>query len=281
MKKVGVIILNYKVASYCVRCIESVKRSTYEQLKIYLVDNDSGREELEELEKIQGVEFIESGSNLGYSGGNNLGIQQALSEGCELVFIINPDAIVEKKAIENLVVGLDRLEAGIAAPKIYFEGSEKIWYAGGIFDKQNVLGSHRGVNEVDAGNYEQEGETDYATGAAMLVKKDVFEKVGVFDERFFLYYEDADLCFRAKQAGFKVVYVPKAIAYHANAKSTGLGSPVQDYYITRNRMLLAKKYLPLRTQLALFREALKNIGQPMRRKALFDFWSGKFGKGDI
>lgn len=281
MKKVAIIILNYRVKDLSLQCIKSVLKSDYQNLQVIAVDNDSQDGFEDEVRKIPNVNFLQTGANLGFTGGNNLGIKQALNGGADYVFILNPDTTVEKETISKLVLGLESNNAGIVGPKIYFESSKNIWYAGGNFDKNNVLGSHIGVNEKDAGQYDIQQETDYVTGAAMLVKKEVFEKIGLFDDRYFLYYEDSDFCVRAKRAGFKIMYIPTAIVYHANAKSTGLGSPIQDYYITRNRMLFASKFLPLRTRFALFREGLRNFNSDIRKKAFYDFWTGNLGKGSI
>ena len=279
MEKVVVVILNYKVKDLTIKCVESVKESTYQDFTIIVVDNNSGEEIGDSLEKE--IIFIQNHQNLGYTGGNNIGIKKALEIGADFVFVLNPDTLVDKKCLEILVQGMKKYQAAISGPKIYFAGSKKIWYAGGIFDRLNVIGSHRGVDEQDQGQYDQDQETDYITGAAMMVKREVFERIGLFDEDYFLYYEDSELCFRAKRAGFKIMYLPKAVVYHANAKSTGLGSALQDYFITRNRMLLASKFLSFRTRFALFREALKNLGNSARRLALFDFLIGNFGKGSF
>lgn len=279
MKKVSVIILNFKVCEQAIKCAESVRASDYENLEVIIVDNNSQDGIDEAAKKLPWVVFIQSGDNLGYTGGNNLGIKQALKDGADYVFILNPDMVIDKKAISFLVKAVERDELGIVGPKVLFADKKTIWFAGGTFDKANVLGSHRGVDEEDQGQYNQEEETDYVTGGAIFVQSQVFEKIGFFDDEYFLYYEDSDFCFRAKKAGFKVVYVPSAVVYHANAQSSGLGSLLQDYYITRNRMLFASKFLPLRTRFALFREAVKNITFPMRRLALFDFLRNNLGKG--
>lgn len=278
MKKVITVILNYKVKALTLKCVESISKSSYKNLEVVVVDNNSndglGKE-------ITGVYFIQNTENLGFTGGNNVGIKQALKKGADYVFILNPDTVVNKDTVENLVLGLEQTDAGIVGPKIYFDNSETIWYAGGKFDLLNVIGSHRGVDEKDRGQYKKTEETDYVSGAAMMVKRQVFDKVGLFDENFFLYYEDSDLCFRAKIAGFKIMYIPTAIVYHRNAQSTGLGSPLQDYYITRNRMLFASKFLSLRTRFALLRESMSHLDIPARRRALFDFLTGRLGKGGI
>ncbi|MDO8619195.1 MAG: glycosyltransferase family 2 protein [Candidatus Daviesbacteria bacterium] len=280
MPKVVVVILNYKVKELTLRAVESVKKSSYENLQIIVIDNDSGDGLVEEIAKIKEVIFIQNSENLGYSGGNNIGIKRALDDKADYVLILNPDAEVKADAISKLVEAA-KLGADILGPKIYFSDKKTIWYAGGIFDFNNVIGKHRGVDELDQGQYNTAAETDFVTGAAIMISKKVLEKIGLFDERYFLYYEDSDYCVRAKKAHFKVMYIPDSIAYHLNAQSTKLGSPIQDYYITRNRLLFAAKFLSLRTRFALLREAARNISSGVRRKALFDFLLGKFGKADI
>jgi GT2 family glycosyltransferase len=281
MKKVGVVVLNYKVAQETIDCVKSVLKNDYGNLKIYVVDNNSGDGIEESIKDFKQVEFIQTGDNLGFAGGNNIGIKKALKDGCDLAFIVNPDTTLEKDTISILLSGMEDQEAGIVGPKILFETEKNIWFAGGKLDKNNVMGSHIGVDEKDIGQYDEIKEVDFITGAGMMISREVIEKVGVFDERYFLYLEDVDLCFRAKEKGFKIRYIPTAKMYHQNAKSTGLGSPLQDYFITRNRMLFAKKFLPLRTQLALLREAMRNFKKPVRRQAFLDFLSGNFGKGSF
>lgn len=278
MDKVAVIILNFKVKELTLKCIESIKRSTYKNLEIIVIDNHSS-DGLAEKIKAQDVSFIANRENFGFTGGNNIGIKLALQKGADFIFILNPDTEIDKRCIENLVKGAKIFKYDIAGPKIYFSKSKKIWYAGGIFDKANVIGKHRGVNEVDHGQYSEPASTDFVSGAAFFAGSKVFVSIGLFDERFFLYYEDSEFCFRAKKKRSKIMYMPEAIVYHANAASAGLGSALQDYYQTRNRMLFASIYLSIRTRFALFREALRNLGNPARRLALFDFLIGNFGKG--
>lgn len=281
MKKVAVVILNYRVKDLTVECIRSVQKSSYENILIYVVDNGSGDGLEKDIEKMDGVKFIQTGANLGFTGGNNAGIKEALKEGASFIFILNPDTEVDHSCISEGLKIMEDAQVGVVGPKILFPDKKTIWYTGGIMDKLNVIGSHRGVDEKDCSQYDVEEETDYVSGAAMLVRAEVFAKIGLFDERYFLYYEDSDFCHRAKQSGFKIMYAPKAKVFHQNAKSTGLGSPLQDYYISRNRFLFASKFLPLRTQLALLREALKNISFKTKRRAFFDFLVGNLGKGSI
>lgn len=279
---VGVVILNYKVADLAIKAIKSVQKSSYKHIQIYAVDNNSGDSFEEQAKKFDDVTFIQTGDNLGFTGGNNIGIKKALSEECDWVFILNPDAEVTKDAIEILVERAKEHDAHIVNPKIYFSGTKKIWFAGKKFDQLNVLGSHRGVDEEDTGKYDKEEEMEDGNGAALLIHKSVFEKVGFLDDNYFLYYEESDFCYRARRAGFKIMYIPSAVVYHENAKSTGLGSPLQDYFITRNRMLFASKFLPFRTRFALIREAFRtSFKYPTRRLALMDYLMGRFGKGSF
>jgi GT2 family glycosyltransferase len=279
MKKVTVIILNYKVANLTIKCLESVQKSTYKNLDILIIDNNSQDGLEEKLQAVKGITFIQTGENLGFAGGCNVGIKKALKLGTDYVLLLNPDTTIDKDAIKILVEKSEQYNSGIANPKIYFAGGDTLWYAGKILDLANVLGNHRGVNEKDQGQYDKDEQMFDATGAAMLIKKEVVDKIGLFDERYFLYYEESDFAYRAINAGFKIMYIPEAVVYHKNAQSTGLGTPLQDYFITRNRMLFASKFLPFRTRLALLREAIKNSTIPARRLALIDFLTGKFGKG--
>lgn len=281
MKKVGVVVLNYKLKKEVDRALKSVFDSLEVELEVVLVDNDSNDGVSDLTNKYPMLHFIQSGSNRGFSGGNNMGIKKALDMDCEYILLLNPDAWVDKYAIRNMVQYCKESGSVIIGPKIYFPDGKTILYAGGILDTKNVLGSHKGVDEIDDGRFDDVSETDYVTGGVMFVDSKIFKKIGLLDERYFLYYEDADFCYRAKQAGFKVLYYPKAIAYHESGKATGVGSPLQDYYITRNRMLFSKKFLPIRTTIALLREGIRNWSNRSRRKAMVDFLIGKYGKQEI
>lgn len=281
MKKVAVVVLNYKVADEVIECIKSVLDSTYKDIKIIVVDNNSGDGLKTAIKKFPQVKFIQNKENLGYTGGNNIGIKKALELEADYVLILNPDTTIDAKAIEHLVKVAEKENAGIFGPKILFGDGKTIWYGGGIIDQDNILGIHRRMDEKDQGQYETMEETEFASGAAMFVKAQVFNKIGFFDDRYFLYLEDMEFCFRAKKEGIGIMYIPKAVIYHKNAKSTGLGSPLQDYYITRNRLIFAFKYLSWQKRLALLKHILLTMNFPTRRQALLDFLIGNLGKGSF
>ena len=149
-------------------------------------------------------------------------------------------------------------------------------------DWKNVIASHRGVDEVDRGQFESLEKTDFASGCCIMAKKEVFEKTGFFDEKYFLYYEDNDLCQRAKKLGFEIYFQPKGMLWHINAGSTGgSGSEMQDYYITRNRLMFGFKYAPLRAKFAIFRESAGLLlkGRRWQKKGVTDYYLGNLGKG--
>lgn len=298
MPKIALVILNYKLKDAVVECLTSLDAVVHDtfDLEIVVVDNNSQDGLRDAIDsRFPEVCYIQNNDNLGFSGGNNVGIRYALDKGFDYITILNPDVLVDPKFLEELLAGFINSNVGITAPKVYFakgyefhkdrykeeEIGRVIWFAGGIMDWANVIGHHRGVDEVDTGQYDLVSEIEYASGNCMMVKREAFEKIGLFDERYFLYYEDADFCMRVKKAGYKIVYMPKAAIWHKNAlASGGSGNPLQDYFISRNRLLFGFSYASLRTKIALFRESLRNLfSYPTRRLASSDFYLRKFGKG--
>ena len=294
IRKIAIIILNYNGCQNTIDCINSIKNSTLtEEYKIVVVDNASTDDSKEKLSKLKKVIYIRNKENLGYSGGNDIGIIWALKNGYDQVLIINNDTRVEKNAIQILSDELTKMP--IVTTKIYFEKGFEfhknkynndhlgkiIWYAGGKIDWDNIIGEHIGVDEVDRGQYDNPAEIDFATGACLMVDRKVFDKIGLFDKKYFLYLEDMDFSKRAKDAGFKIGFIPKAIVWHKNAASTGgSGSGLQDYYITRNRLLFAIKFAKIRTKFAVLRQVISQVNVHTKRKALIDFLMYNFGKSD-
>lgn len=302
MPKVFVTLVDYNSEKNTLSCLDSLDQLEIKdfELQIVVVDNAS-KNNFKADKKYQNfkLKIIRSEENLGFAGGQNMGIKYGLENGADYILVLNNDVILDKDLIVELLKAFqEKKDCGIVSPKIYFakghefhknrysesELGKVIWYAGGKMDWKNVLASHRGVDEVDKGQYEKLEQTDFASGCCMMIKKEVLEKVGLFDEKYFLYYEDNDLSQRAKKAGFKVFYQPKAILWHLNAGSTGgSGSILHDYYITRNRLLFGFKFSPIRTRLALVRESLKLIftGRTWQRRGALDFYLRRFRKGSF
>ncbi|MDO8452503.1 MAG: glycosyltransferase family 2 protein [bacterium] len=298
MTKVAVVILNWNRKSDTLECLQSVltlDASRYTLIPI-VVDNNSNDGSVQAFENLKNIVIVKNRDNLGYTGGNNSGIKKALELGADFVMVLNNDTVLDKNLVVELLKGAEEHpEAGIFTPKIYFakgfefhkdkykesELGKVIWAAGGKIDWDNVFGNNRGVDEVDNGQFEKSGEVDFGTGACLFVRKEVFDKIGMFNDRYFMYYEDTDFCMRAGQAGFKTVYVPRAILWHKVAQSSGIGSGLNDYFISRNRMLFGTLYASFRTRFALLRESLKLIlfGREWQKKGVVDFYLGIFGKG--
>jgi GT2 family glycosyltransferase len=298
MKKVFVIILNWNGIKDTFACLESVKNLNVQgfDFKILIVDNASTDDSLEKLKEIRDIELISNKINLGFAGGNNVGITHALKNGADYIVVLNNDTILEKNSLNILInAASDNPKAGALSPKIYFEKGYEfhknkynqadkgrvIWYAGGNIDWKNVYGGGRGVDKVDVGLFNQTTDTDFATGTCMLLTRVALEKVGTFDEKYFMYYEDTDLSQRLKRNGFDVIYVPDAHIWHKVAQSSGIGSNLNDYFITRNRMLFGLKYAAFRTKMALIKESLKLlfIGRKWQKSGIRDYYLGRFGKG--
>lgn len=303
MSKVRVFlsIINYSVERDTIDCLNSLRNLNKNNLdlNVVLIDNSSTDElkikhsDFDEF----GLKIIKTGSNLGFSGGHNRGIKYSLDNNADYLLILNNDTRIDKDLLKNLVDGsLINHNIGIVVPKIYFEKGHEfhndryksrdlgkvIWYAGGYMDWKNIIGKNKGVDEVDNGQHDISVETKLATGCCMLIKAEVFKRVGFFDERYFLYYEDTDFSMRVRKNGYKIYYEPEALLWHKNAGSAGgSGSKLQDYFISRNRMLFGMKYAPFRSKFALMRESLNILvdGRNWQKKGIRDFYFRKFGKG--
>ncbi len=299
MKKVVIVTVNYNTEKDTLDLIESINKIRKDDFLIEVVVVDNGSKDKFALPKEyeKDILLIKSEINKGFSGGYNIGIKKALEKKADYVLIVNNDTIMDPLMVKNLLKVLESdAKIGAVTPKIYFakghefhkdrytkeELGRVFWYAGGYMDWKNVQSIHRGVDEVDNGQYDKTEKTDFASGCCILFKREVLDKVGLFDDKYFLYYEDADLNERIKKAGYKIYYVPPAVLVHVNASSSGgAGSLLQDYFITRNQMLFGMKYAPLRAKIALIRQSLKLLqsGRPNQKKAIKDFYLGRFNKG--
>lgn len=299
MKKIIISIISFNSSNETIACLESLQKVEHDGLEIetVVVDNDMDHPlVLPDRLMNPHLHLLPSLVNLGFSGGHNKAIEYGMQFNPDYFLVLNNDTLLDKHFLKELVDAAKGENVGMVSPKIYFAaGSEYhknrytkpdlgkvFWYAGGVMDWQNILASHRGVDEVDKGQYDELGETDVATGCCVLIARKVIEKVGYYDTRYFLYYEDNDLSQRAKKAGFVIIYQPKSVIWHINAASTGgSGSQLQDYYITRNRLLFAMRYAPLRSKIAILRESINLLrtGREWQKRGVKDFYLRRFGKG--
>jgi GT2 family glycosyltransferase len=211
---------------------------------VIVVDNAS-RNQAVETETISHrfpqVKIIKSNKNLGFAGGNNLGIQAAQGK---YLFFINNDTIFKDFNIQALI---DRLESspaiGIVCPKIRFAwGNNPIQFTGYTpLSKITVRNQALGFGEEDHGQYDTPHPTPYAHGAAMLIKREAIDKVGLMPECYFLYYEELDWSMMFTRAGYQIWYEPQCAIFHKESQATGQNSPLRTYYLVRNRLLLVKR----------------------------------------
>lgn len=190
--------------------------------------------------------LIKNDKNYGFAEGNNIGMRYALKTlNADYVLLLNNDTVVDKDFLGKMVnFGEINKNNGIIGPKIYYyDQPNTIWCIGGKIDWKLARGLHIGTNEVDNGQYDKTEEFNYVSGSAFLIKREVMDKIGLMDKKFFLYFEETDLALRASQKEYKSVYAPEAKIWHKVSKSGGgLSKPIGLYYITRNRWLFMKKW---------------------------------------
>ncbi len=299
-QKLFVITLNYNGKNDTLNCLKSLTKSKLTKnisLHIIVVDNASHDDSISTIKKQFPQVIIHSSPiNTGFAQGNNLGINLAREQNADFIVLLNNDTQVAPDALQELVKATQRhAQGGIFSPKIYFapgrefhkqrykksEIGKVIWSAGGKIDWQNMFGVNIGMDEVDGKQFSQEKPVDSASGCCLLLTKEAISKLKGFDQRYYMYYEDVDLCLRAQKTGLEIWYIPQAKIWHVSAGSTSVGSPSHDYFIARNRMLAGLQYAPLRTKLALIKESLRLLltGRPWQKTGIWDFYIRKFGRG--
>lgn len=238
---VSIITVNYKQADVTIALLESLKRITYQNLEVLVVDNASGSNDAAKIAEAEPwVQVIASNENLGFAGGNNLGILQ--SKGALLLFL-NNDIEVPVDFLEPLVAVMQEDKVGMASPKIrFYYHPDTIQYAGSTpLNYLTMRNQAIGYAEVDKGQYNIPRETAFAHGAAMITSREVINRVGEMFEGYFLYYEELDWCERIKKAGYRIMYVPESVVFHKESVSTGKQSPLKTYYLNRNRLLFLRR----------------------------------------
>lgn len=230
-------------------CLLSLRKVDYPAFETILVDNGSVDGSGERLAReFPEVRFIRNAQNLGFTGGNNVGMRQALKEGTDYLLLLNNDTIVAENFLTEMIrVAETNTQIGMVAPKIYYyEPSDKIWYAGGAYIRWKTFPIHFGVRQRDHARYNETKEVSFATGCALLVRAETARNVGLLDDTFFLSYEDVDWSARTLEAGYKAMYVPAAMIWHRDSYDTkrNAGLAKRDFYTMRNAVLCARKHLP-------------------------------------
>ena len=241
-KLLSIITINYNGLKDTCELIDTLPLND-ETIEVIVVDNASTQDEATEIERrYPQVKVIRNDKNLGFAGGNNLGIQAAHGK---YLFFINNDAILpQPSAISHLLTRLESSDQiGMVCPKIRFTwGKQLIQYAGYTpLSKITLRNTSIGFGEQDNGQYDTPHPTPYAHGAAMMVKREVIEQVGMMPECYFLYYEELDWSMMIRRTGYEIWYEPACTVFHKESQTTGQQSPLKTYYIIRNRLLFAQR----------------------------------------
>ncbi len=222
--KVAIIIVNWNRREDTLVCLESLCRITYPNYRILVVDNGSTDGSAEAVRaRFSLIHLIELPENRRFAGGNNAGLREVLAGEDDFVLLLNNDTTVEPDFLNHLMTAAQTDPAvGLVAPKIlYHDRPQVIWFAGGALQPVWGYVRHYGLRQLDDGRFDLRREVSFLTGCCLLIRRSVLEKVGLLDEDFCLYSEDADYCLRTSQAGFKLLYEPIARIYHKVSSSTG------------------------------------------------------------
>ncbi|MCR3757948.1 glycosyltransferase family 2 protein [Clostridium felsineum] len=245
MKSIYIVLVNYKNFEDTIECVKSLRTiNNYDKYKVIIVDNASNNNSVIKIKNsLKECLLIESKYNIGFAGGNNLGIKYALKHSADFVLLLNNDTVVERDFLDRLLEVYEKNDnVGIVGGKIYYYyDRNRIWYAGGKINKFIAKTKHIGLNKIDKGQYDCISKTEYVTGCMMLVSRTAIERCGFMDEKFFLYYEETDWNIRIKDAGFKIMYTPLAKIYHKVSATTGKSNLVMSYYYDRNRYYFVTK----------------------------------------
>lgn len=258
-RKISIVTVNYNGCEDTCRMLESLQANVSSPYEVIVVDNGSRRDEAAVIAaRFPQVIAVRSEKNLGFAGGNNLGFKKAAGA---YILLLNNDTEVKDDTLHYLVERLDSSpRIGAVCPKIRFAfGAEHIQFAGytplSRFTLRNDL---VGFDYPDDGRFDIPAATPYAHGAAMMVKREVLDRVGDMPEVYFLYYEELDWSVRISEAGYEIWYEPRSTVFHKESASTGRTSPLKTYYLSRNRLLYAwrnrrgaERYVSIAYQLAL------------------------------
>jgi len=249
--RVSIILVNWNSYQVTLECLLSLRKIDYRDLEVVVVDNgsvDSSAEQL--LESAPEIRLIRNGANLGFAGGNNAGIRNALSRGADYVLLLNNDTVVAPDFLTQMMQVAESDPAiGALSPKIFFfDPADRLNYAGGEHRLWRLFPKVIGLRQKDDGRFDAVSEATFLTGCALLIKAPVLRKIGVLEEVYFHFYEDIEWSLRMVKAGFKGIFVPKSVIWHKEHYVTDKNQSAGfiEFYLARNNMIFARKHVPLR-----------------------------------
>jgi len=246
---VYIIIINWNGLKDTLECLDSLGKISYPNYKIVVIDNGSKKNQADKIKsRFPNIELIKNKKNRGFVIANNQGIKKALNNNANYVLLLNNDTIAKSNFLDYLIDYAEKnKEAGILNPKILYPNSNKIWSLGGKISYSTGFSIYIGKGK-NSNKWNEVIEPDFASGCALLIKREVIKKIGLLDPIYFAYYEDNDFSFRAKRASYKIKVIPESIIWHKKSASAGQqGSnrltPTQAYYFSRNALIFARKNL--------------------------------------
>jgi GT2 family glycosyltransferase len=269
--KVFVLVLNWNGQTDTIECLESASKIEYSNYQTIVIDNGSIDDSVPIFkEKFPKIKLLETGENLGFSGGNNVGIEYALSHGADYIFLLNNDTIVDPQVLSTLVeASRQNSKAGVLGSKIYFyKQPSKVWFGGGKWSVDEGKFDHIDhgkIDDLDCKSPVQ--ETDFVCGCAFFMKSEAIQKIGVLEDKFFLMWEECDWCYRAKRAGYTCLLVSTSKVWHKISASFNGGnrSPHYEYFWWRNRFLWIERNAPSTiAAIQLYAFAFRGIYREMR-----------------
>lgn len=241
MDKIGIILVNYNAYDDTKECIDSLKKLTYPNYEIFVVDNASQDDSAIKLKQLENIHFIESGKNGGFGYGNNVGIKEALKRECQKILLLNNDTTVKPDFLTILNSDLENKKIGIIAPKILnYYNKNKIWALGGeihwpLFVAYNTLCDQEDQQII------VKKKVDFISGCCMLIRKEVFEEVGYLPEDYFMYFEDLDFCLQVSKK-YELWIDSQAVIYHKVSAASGENSPFQLEWVNRSQFKFMERY---------------------------------------
>ena len=232
-----IVVLNWNNKQDTLTCLQSLQPVEGSTIVVDNGSTDGSQEAIRK--KFPNCTLIETGINLGYAGGNNVGISHALKQGAEYILILNNDTVVDPQILDAFLAGFRKYpKAGIFGGKVYrMDTPDQLDHFGATWNRKRKEFDFFGHRETEQGQFQESIELDYVCGTAIVIKREVFEELGLFDPRFFLFWEEADFCFRARKAGFAVRTCPEAKVWHKVSASFVGGKPHATYFVQRNRLL--------------------------------------------
>ncbi len=258
---VSIIVLNWNGAEDTLVCLVSLCSLTHPDYDVIVVDNGSTDGSVHQIKtNFPDLTVIETGQNLGYAEGNNVGIRYALEHDAEFILLLNNDTTVAPDLLDQLInAATQNSDAGVfGATLFYMDKPDTVWFAGAQWNTKTLTFDYPYQDQTLPDN--PSTATDYACGAALFFRAEVARSIGLLDDRFFLVWEESDWCLRATRAGYECALVPSAYVWHkVGASFAGESSPLREYFDFRNRLLWVEKNLPLKNLLLLLQKSFRSF----------------------